>query len=944
MTAGCQNQCEQSKWAKSINVSARGSDNPDILEVGEAPGRDEDLNGVCFVGAAGQRLDSYNYKAAITEVVRITNITRCCPYEDNKRKKIGKPTKSTIKQCAQQYLIPEIIRYRPKLIVPMGDKAWSFFSTGKISAVQGSFRPYTIKAEDYPLLLTEDLIIPLLPTFHPAYALRGNVAADKAIQEDLVKARQFIKGVDKPTGNYVYYDNLDLIDQLADWIVATYKSGGFKHSAIACDLECEGRNWRLDDKEIVGVGFSWEAGSGVFIPFNGNRSPWKNDYGVLLRIRNALKRIFDEVPIIGQYFEFDRRWLWFHLGLKVKLLFDTLSAHKWLYQDTRPHNLEYMAGAYTDLFMHKMEAQVAGAYDDENMTNTDPQIVTRLCAGDCDATLRVYEVLRDKIENERNSLYEFYTWNMEPINEMFGLDVAGAYMDTEENNRLRKYFKKRMMVTAEEIRSLKLNGMNLDEHFIKTYNEEGSKKPLNILLSSHKRNVHLLYTMLSLPAPKDKSTGETPLKIIMRKLDEQFPHPDNWDGVTPPLENMEWYLCCKKVMEAILSYRSSQGHVSKYTDAFENFRLPDGCVHPEHHIAATVTGRPSITEPPAATLPKTEGGIFKRVFVSRFKRGLLYNGDESQIEVRCLAYYSQDPKMLELFVNDEDMHRLVASRFFGKLPHEVTKAERNLIKSVVFGMFYGRSDAAISEETGIRVDLVAGIVKAFWVMFPVADQWRTDTVWFAKQHGGVYGAQKRWRYLPHINNMDDRKLMGEAERQAINTPIQGLASDFAQHGMVRTMRRMRREQFASIPFQTVYDSFGIDVYPGDLLDLISICEYEFVAKAHELFPWWNVPFKFEHEIGFNLKDMVEVHIENGMIESEPCDTPDILNDIAAVVSSWYNAQHVFVDQDGTGKYRLSITLDPRKQIDKGDQWLAWSDDEFKTPALQPYYYKRWTQF
>jgi len=935
---GCQKECELSSRANCVNVSSRGSDNPTILEVGEAPGRDEDSSGTCFVGPAGQRLDEYNYKAAITEVVRLTNVVRCCPWEMTERKKkIGKPSKKQIDHCAEQHLIPEIIQCRPKLIVPLGDKAWSFFGKGKISTVQGSFRAYTILAEDYPHLLKEDLTIPLLPTFHPSYALRGNVMADKAIMEDLTKARHFISGLDQRTETYTLYTDLDAIDALADWIVEQYRAGGFKYPCIACDLETEGLKPRDPEKNIVGIGFSWEIGTGVYIPFNGNKSPWKNNHGALIRIRNAVKRILDVVPVVGQNFEFDRRWLWYHLGIQAKLYFDTMLAHKWLYQDTRPHNLEYMTGAYTDLMMHKAEAQVAGAYDGENMTEIDLGIIARLCGGDCDATLRVMEHLKGLIEEGRGSLPEFHVWNMEPAQEMFGLEAAGAHMDLTYNAELRKYFRKRMATVAESMRSVKLNGVVLNEEFIRTYNDADAKKPQDILLSSAKRMKHLLYSVLRLKPPKDGSTGETALKVIMRSLDSSFPDPKEWDGQNPPPENMEWYLVCKMTMEAILDYRSAQKQVGTYVNAFENLMLSDGCVHPEYHICSTVTGRSSVSEPPLQTLPRKEGGKFKRVFISRFKNGLLYNGDESQVEVRCLAYYSQDPKMMELFETGDDMHRLVASRFFGKAPQDVTKEERTMIKSVVFGMFYGRSDEAVSEATGLPVNMVSGIVEAFWGMFSVAARWREETVWYAKQYGGVYGAQKRWRFLPHINNMNDRKLMGEAERQAVNTPIQGLASDFAQHGIVRTMRRMRREKFASIPFQFVHDSFGVDVYPGDLFDTIRVCDDEFVRRAHQLFPWWNIPFKFEHEIGLNLKDTVEVSYHDGMIESEALDTPDVLNDIASVVSKWYNSEHVQVDEDGEGKHRLTITLGQRRPMDKGDQWLEWSDDEFRKPALQPFY-------
>jgi len=113
MQPGCQNKCELSKWATRVNVLSRGSESPLILQVGEAPGRDEDEQGICFVGPSGKKLDAYNSITGLTDIVRITNAVRCCPWEDTKKKKVGKPKAVHIKQCVSQHLVNEICTYKP---------------------------------------------------------------------------------------------------------------------------------------------------------------------------------------------------------------------------------------------------------------------------------------------------------------------------------------------------------------------------------------------------------------------------------------------------------------------------------------------------------------------------------------------------------------------------------------------------------------------------------------------------------------------------------------------------------------------------------------------------------------------------------------------------------------------------------------------------------------
>ena len=937
---GCQETCELSKWARTVNVSARGSESPLILQVGEAPGRDEDQDGICFTGPSGRKLDAYNSVAGISDVVRLTNTVRCCPWEEANRKKAGKPKAVHIKQCVAQHLIPEICRYRPKLIVTLGDYAWKIFGTGSISKVQGNFYQHTIKAADFPTLLSADLEVTILPTYHPSYALRGNVAGEKAILQALTTAKRFLEGETFDSSKYECLTDLDQIDHHLDTMTQWYDQGRLVHGAVACDLETEGLEWWHEDKTIVGVGFSYAEGTGFFIPYAAPNSPWRDDHLAILRVRNSLKKFFDKVPVVGQGFDFDRRWLWRHMGIQTKLFFDTLSAHKWLYTDTRPNGLDYMAGAYTGMYLHKMEAKQGKLYEDDKMGVAPIDVVGRLCGGDCDATLRVYTALRHEME-KRGSFEEFMIHNMEPTQEMFMLDMAGAYYDEATAKDMGKVLRKEKITVSDRVKNIELNGFTLDDHFKSSYTDKNGKpNPLPILLSSPKRVGHLLYNVLHLPAPEKNSTAEKHIKNLQRNLNTHYPmsaDAEHWNGTDPAPDVLERIMVARLVLQGILDFRSADKLLGTYVNGFEKFRLEDDCVHSRYSICYDVTGRSAASKPPMQGLPHPRIINFREAFHTRFNDGLIFETDESQVEVRCLAYYSQDEKMIEMFRVGQDMHRLVASRVLGKTEQEVSKEERTRIKRVVFGMFYDRSPASISEEYGIPVQEVEAIIDMFWREFQRAKAWKDETVWYAQQYGGVYGAQKRYRLLPHINNWEQKRLKNEAERQAGNTPIQGLASDFTQHAITRMIRRMRTEQFASLPFHFVHDSFGVDVYPGDLFDLATMADYEFMERAHECFPWFNVPFVVEHEIGLNIGQTVGIEVEDGKIVSVPTDAVDVLNGIAEKIGMWYNTRNVQIDPAPDGKMFMTAEFDERKPVDRGEAWVSWYDDQYKTPALQPFY-------
>jgi DNA polymerase-1 len=694
-------------------------------------------------------------------------------------------------------------------------------------------------------------------------------------------------------------------------------------------LETTSLKWSDATQDITAVGFSWAEGYGMTIPFNGKNSPWYKNYGVLMSIREELKAVYDAIPVVGQNFEFDRRWLWQHLGIRTDLLFDTLSASRWLDGDTQPHDLDYLASTETGLILHKKEAQEAGAYEPGGSGEIPLEILNHLCSGDCDATLRVTHALTRRLQSE-GTYDHFDLWNMRTARSLFTLDIAGAYLDTDYCDEMEKELTTRMTELLNHVKNLDYNGNKLNDLFRAMYQPE-NKKIFNIGFGT-KRLAFLLFGILHLPPSKNQSTKDLVLKKILWDLDK-YPKPEDWNGVDPPRYAMDWALLCREVVESAQEYRGHQKMLGSYVRKFPKFRLLDGCVHAENHWNKTAHGRSSASNPPTQTLPRKGEGRFKRAFVSRFHDGIVLSYDES-----CLAHISQDAKLTEDLFLGVDIHRATAAEFLGKPPELVTSMERTQIKRVVFGMFYDRSVESMAEDYNMDAQDVQGIVDAFWRKYPDAKKWKDQVVWEAKQLGKVVAKdQMRHRYLPHINNSDTPRLQKEAERQAGNQPIQSLAADLTHHGCVRMNERIEHEGYLSIPFLYVHDSLSVDIYPGELYEVLSMMEYEFVAHARELFPWFSVPFVMEHELGFNLKDTVEVTVENGLLVTKPSDGT-LLPAIESVMGRWYNTREVAITESGdsNGQFVLRASFDPCNKPGRGGDWLSWSDDKYIQPALRPY--------
>jgi DNA polymerase-1 len=241
------------------------------------------------------------------------------------------------------------------------------------------------------------------------------------------------------------------------------------------------------------------------------------------------------------------------------------------------------------------------------------------------------------------------------------------------------------------------------------------------------------------------------------------------------------------IIDNLLNYRQLTKLKSTYIDALPSLINPvTGRVHTSFNQTVAATGRLSSSDPNLQNIPiRTEiGRSIRKAFIPRSPGSVLMSADYSQIELRVMAHMSADESLIAAFRNDEDIHATTASRVFGVPATGVSPDMRRKAKEVNFGIIYGIGPFGLGNRLEITQSEAKEIIARYFERFPKVKQYINDTIAGARRDGYVATLTGRRRYLPDINSRN-MNIRGNAERQAINMPIQGTAADMIKIAMIR---------------------------------------------------------------------------------------------------------------------------------------------------------------
>jgi DNA polymerase-1 len=273
-----------------------------------------------------------------------------------------------------------------------------------------------------------------------------------------------------------------------------------------------------------------------------------------------------------------------------------------------------------------------------------------------------------------------------------------------------------------------------------------------------------------------------------------------------------------KIVDDILIFREYSKLKSTYVDALPlMINKKTGRVHTSYAQAVAVTGRLSSNNPNLQNIPiRTDRGReIRKAFVARDENHVLVSADYSQIELRIVAAISGDVNMCDAFRNAKDIHTATAAKVFNVEEKDVTKEMRYKAKSVNFGIIYGQGAFGLAENLGIPRAEAKEIIDNYKKQFSSIQKYMDDTINFAKEHGYVQTLMGRKRWLADINSANFT-VRGFAERNAINSPIQGTAADMIKMAMIKIDAAFRKNKFKSKMLLQVHDELVFDVIKEEI--------------------------------------------------------------------------------------------------------------------------------
>ena len=301
------------------------------------------------------------------------------------------------------------------------------------------------------------------------------------------------------------------------------------------------------------------------------------------------------------------------------------------------------------------------------------------------------------------------------------------------------------------------------------------------------------------------------------------------------------------VVDCILKYRGMKKLLSTYIDTLPDLINPvTGHIHSTFNQAVTATGRLSSSNPNLQNIPVRgdDGKEIRKAFIPDDGE-LFFSADYSQIELRLMAHLSGDSNMVEAFVEGHDIHAATAAKIYHKSISDVTDDERRKAKTANFGIIYGISAFGLAQRMGVGRSEAKELIEGYFATYPHIRDYIEATKSMAKARGYVETIFRRRRYVPDINS-HNAVVRGYAERNAVNAPIQGSASDIIKVAMVRIFNRFMAEGIKSKMILQVHDELNFSVLPEEKERVEQIVKYE-MEQAYSL----KVPLKADCGWGAN---------------------------------------------------------------------------------------------
>ena len=522
------------------------------------------------------------------------------------------------------------------------------------------------------------------------------------------------------------------------------------------------------DAELVGLSFAVEEFKAIYVAVPAEREAAQ-------RMVDIFRPLYEDEHImkVGQNIKYDYEVLR-RYGIEVRgPMFDTMLAH-YIVQPELHHNMDYMAETLLGYQTIHIDQLIGPrGKGQRSMRDLQPQEVYEYAAEDADVTLRLKNVLEQKLK-EVDGERLFYDIEMPLVPVLAEMELTGVCLDTAALAETGKNFNRR-----------------LAEYEQKIYAEAG--ETFNI--SSPKQVGDILFGKMKIvDKPKKTKTGQyVTSEEVLTQLRSRAP-----------------------IVDDILSYRGLKKLLGTYVEALPRLINPrTGHIHTCFNQAITATGRLSSSDPNLQNIPirDDDGKEIRKSFVPE-PGCLFFSADYSQIELRIMAHLSQDEHMLDAFRSGTDIHAATAAKIWHVPVEEVTPEQRKKAKQANFGIIYGISTYGLAQRMNISNSEARQLIDDYFATFPRVKAYMDEAIATCREKGYAETIYHRRRYLPDIASRN-ATVRGFAERNAINAPIQGSEADIIKVAMIHIFKRFATEGLRSRMILQVHDELNFSVYPEE---------------------------------------------------------------------------------------------------------------------------------
>lgn len=518
---------------------------------------------------------------------------------------------------------------------------------------------------------------------------------------------------------------------------------------------------------------------------------------------NSFKEVFEDESIekIGHSLKTDLIVL-YRLGIEnVHIDFDSMIAKYLIDPSQSSYEINNISREYLNYYGKDEEELLGKGKKKKSYSDLKEEEICEYISFLLDTVFSVESKMKETLKDQE-MLELYYNVELPLVKVLSSMEYYGFKIHIEELNKLKDEYNEEIDSLTKEIYELSDTEFNIN---------------------SPKQLGEILFDKLSLPVIKKTKTGYSTNAEVLDKLKDQHP-----------------------IIEKILRYRQIVKLKSTYIDGLLSLiNKETKRVHSSFNQTITTTGRISSTEPNLQNIPiRTEDGRkIRKAFIAENNSYKLVDADYSQIELRVLAHISNDPKFIEAFKENEDIHRKTASEVFDVPMDEVDSTMRSRAKAVNFGIVYGISDYGLSRDLNITRKEAKEYIDNYLEKYKNVKKYMEDIVEEGKEKGYVETILHRRRYIPELKakNFNIRSF---GERIAMNTPIQGSAADIIKMAMVNVYNELKKRKLKSRLILQIHDELIIEAKEEELEEVKEMMK-DIMENAIKL----NVPLTVDLEVG-----------------------------------------------------------------------------------------------